>query len=230
VEVIQRAIDGLSASTYLEIGVSSGDCFKSIRVGAKIGVDPVAPTSQIAAMLSPGAVSYYQMTSDAFFADVAPRALAQGVDVAFIDGLHTDHQSYRDCLNALHYLSPGGVVFMHDNLPATAAEATPASSYAAARDARVASWNGEWTGDSWKAVVRLRALHRDVSARVLHCDHGVAVVWKQPSRRVVACSSEDVDAMTYEDLIRDRRRLLGLCAPARIDGILRVCRQMRRTH
>ena len=170
------------------------------------------------------------MTSDAFFAEHAPRVLARGVDVVFIDGLHTDRQSYRDCLNALGYLNPGGIVFMHDNLPASAAEAVPADSYRHARDLHVPGWNGEWTGDSWKAIVRLRALHRELSACVLHCDHGLAVVCKQPSPRVLACSSEDIDAMAYPDLARDPQRLLGLCPPARLAGILAACRRIRFSH
>lgn len=227
-QLIQLACDTLGATRYLEIGVSNGDCFSAITVPEKIGVDPIAPAPAVTAILSPPGVSYYSMTSDDFFANQAPHALAGGVDVVFIDGLHEDRQAYRDCLNALHYLTPGGIVLIHDNLPASADEAVVAQSWDDALRQNGPDWNGDWTGDGWKAIVRVRSLHRDLSACVFECDHGVAAVWKAPSPRTVASSSDAIDAMTFDDLNRDPRRLLGLCPPAELTHILAACRALGR--
>jgi hypothetical protein len=227
IEMIQLACDSLRARRYLEIGVSSGQCFSEIRVAEKIGVDPIPPAPAVSAVLSRPGVSYHSLTSTAFFEQQAPRVLAKGVDVAFIDGLHTDQQSYEDCLNALRYLSPGGIVLMHDNLPISAEEAVPAQDWDEAKRVNGPAWNGDWTGDGWKAIVRLRALHRDVSACVFDSDHGVAAVWREPSPPVLAYSSRTIDGMTFDDLNRDSRRLLGLRAPAELTTILAGLRRIR---
>lgn len=227
VELIQRAVNRLHAVRYLEIGVADGACFCAVRVAEKVGVDPIAPEPAVARALSEPGVSYHAMTSDEFFARAAPAALAGGVDVVFIDGLHTDGQAYRDCVNALRYLSPGGVIFMHDNLPVSAAEACPAPTYAEAERLNGPGWNGLWTGDGWKAIVRVRALHRDARACVLDCDHGVGVVWAAPGGREVALSSGEIDALGYRDLVADSQRLLGVRAPVHLDDILAQCLERR---
>jgi hypothetical protein len=225
--VIQRACRELGAGRYLEIGVSTGDCFAAIEVPQKVGVDPIAPAPLVEeAVARPGAV-YHQMTSDDFFARVAPTALSEGIDVAFIDGLHTDRQAYRDCLNTLRYLRRGGVIFLHDNLPTTAAEALVANSYEDVRRRHIPGWSGQWMGDAWKAIVRLRALHPDLNACVLHCDYGLGVVWQAPSERVLSYTESEIDALSFTDLEADRMRLLGLSMPARIDDIIETCRANR---
>lgn len=227
IDLIRHAITGLRARRYLEIGVADGQCFCAVTVAEKLGVDPIAPAPAVVRELSRPGVSYHALTSDDFFAQAAPAALAGGVDVVFIDGLHTDGQAYRDCVNALRYLSPGGVILMHDNLPTTAAEACPAPTYAEAWRINGPDWTGQWTGDGWKAIVRVRALHRDTRACVLDCDHGVGVVWVAPGARELALSSEEIDTMDYDDLTADRTRLLGVRAPIHLDDILADCRTRR---
>lgn len=227
IELIQLACDTLGATRYLEIGVSSGTCFSAVRVGEKIGVDPIAAEPAVTQILSQPGVSYYQMTSSEFFATEAPRALAGGVDVVFIDGLHTDRQALEDCLNALGYLTPGGIILMHDNLPRSADEAVPAPNWDEARRVNGATWDGNWTGDAWKAIVRIRSLRRDLSACVFDSDHGVAAVWPVGSAREVACTSAAIDAMSFEDLSRDPTRLLGLRPPAELRAVLAECRTRR---
>lgn len=226
--LIQHAVDRLRAVRYLEIGVADGQCFCAIRVAEKIGVDPVAPEPAVVSELARPGASYHAMTSDDFFAQAAPTVLAGGVDVVFIDGLHTDGQAYRDCVNALRYLSPGGVILMHDNLPTSAAEACPTSTYAEAWRLNGDNWSGLWTGDGWKAIVRVRALHPGVRACVLDCDHGVGLVWAEPGGREVALTSEEIDALDYDDLVADTTRLLGVRAPIHLDDVLDRCVERRR--
>lgn len=213
IEVIQYAIDGIRAARYLEIGVADGTCFCAVRVAERIGVDPIAPAPAVAEQLEAAGSSYVAATSDDFFSQHAPRLLDGGLDVVFIDGLHTYEQSYRDCLNALRYLHPGGVIFMHDCLPASEPEARVAATYEEAGRLNGPSWNGLWTGDGWKAIVALRSLHDDVEACVLDCDHGIGMVWRRPARRALSYSAAQIDALSYQDLTRDPVRLLGLQLP-----------------
>src|SRR5450756_941041 len=85
VEVIQHCIDALRARTYLEIGVADGTCFCSVTAPMKVGVDPVPPANAVSVELENPGVNYYAATSDDFFRTLAPRVLAEGVDVVFID-------------------------------------------------------------------------------------------------------------------------------------------------
>jgi len=126
IEVIQQAISRLRCRKYLEIGVRDGECFCSLTVAEKIGVDPVAPQPAVLAEMRKPGVQYFSLTSDDFFQQAATQVLADGVDVVFIDGLHTYEQAYRDCSNALKYLTPGGLILLHDCLPRSEVEAQPA--------------------------------------------------------------------------------------------------------
>lgn len=212
-EVIQQALDTLSALRYLEVGVSDGVCFSRVSVPTKVGVDPITPTPLVTAEIRRPGASYFALTSDQFFHSEAPRALQDGVDVVFIDGLHTFDQAYRDCVNALRYLAPEGLLLVHDCLPISEAEARVAASYDEALLLNGPNWKSDWTGDVWKAIVTLRARHPDLDTRVLDCDHGVAVAYRGPNQAALSLSDEQIHAMTYADLAADPARLLGLCRP-----------------
>jgi SAM-dependent methyltransferase len=114
------------ATSYLEIGCRNDDCFASIDVPRKVGVDPV----------SGGTV---RATSDAFFA-----ANTDTFDLIFVDGLHRCEQVVRDVRHALRVLNPGGVVVLHDCLPLFAAAQYRTQSHKI------------WNGDVWRAMVEIR--------------------------------------------------------------------------
>lgn len=226
-ELIQLSIDRLAARTYLEIGVDEGQSFCAVDVPVKIGVDPVAPMPAVARELEKPKVSYHAMTSDDFFASAAPQQLAAGIDVAFVDGLHTYGQTYRDICNCLKYLNPGGVILVHDCLPASADEARVAESYEAAASVNGPGWNGLWTGDGWKAITAIRAGHQDVEAAVINCDHGVGVVHRRATRSL-PLSVADIDRLAYEDLVADPSRLIGLQRPIYLLQTLRQLSSARK--
>lgn len=224
IEVVRHCIRTLRARTYLEIGVSEGDTFCSVTAPIKIGVDPIAPSDAVKRELSKPGVSYYAETSDDFFRSLAPRVLPDGVDVVFIDGLHTFGQAYSDCCNALRFLAPSGVILLHDCLPANEAEARVADSYQAAASLSAPTWDGQWTGDVWKAIVALRANHAQLETHVLTCDKGMGVVRKGKNRCRLAAPSMDLATMAYADLMSDADRLLGLRLPAYLPWVLRARR------
>jgi hypothetical protein len=227
-EVIQRVIDDLGGQRYLEIGIDEGACFCAISVPQKIGVDPVPAAPLVIAEQAKPGVRYFALTSDQFFEKVAPEVLAGGVDVVFIDGLHTYRQAYQDCMNALKYLSQGGVILLHDCLPASEEEALVAGSYEDAKEINSGSnWDGNWVGDVWKAIVRLRAHHKDLGTRVLDCDHGIGIVLREKNDSRLSLSLEQIDAMTFADLMANAKRYLGLCKPQNVITSVARARKFR---
>lgn len=229
-EVIQRAIDRLAARTYLEIGVDEGQSFCAVNAPIKVGVDPVAPMPAVARELEKSGVAYAAMTSDDFFASAARQHLPDGIDVAFVDGLHTYGQTYRDICNCLEHLNPGGLILVHDCLPASAEEARVADSYDNAARLNGPGWNGLWTGDGWKAITAIRARQTDVEACVIDCDHGIGVVHRGTNRSGLRLSPAEIDGLEFADLAAGSARLIGLRRPAyllRTLGRLRGTRTVR---
>ena len=227
-QLIQYAINQLSGHTYLEIGVDEGQAFCSVQAPVKIGVDPVAPRPAVAAEINKPGVSYFQQLSDAFFDEQATRVLSQGVDVAFIDGLHTYGQTFRDIQNTLQYLNPGGIILVHDCLPESADEARVAPTYEEAWRLNGAGWNGLWTGDGWKSIVAIRAGHAPGEACVLQCDHGVGVIRRQTAAPQLTLSLADIEALDYAALAASPDRLLGLTKPRQLQRLVKSLRRERR--
>jgi hypothetical protein len=136
--------------TYLEIGVDEG---RSLALAdpatLAVGVDPEL---SIEVELGPRTILKAQ-SSDEFFAgqDVARLFDGMGIDLAFIDGLHLFEQVLRDLANVGRFLSPGGIVVLHDTLP---------YDRVVARRERTTQ---KWTGDVWKVVECLRRERPDLS-------------------------------------------------------------------
>lgn len=147
----------IDAKRYLEIGVADGSCMQKIEVEERWGVDPNPQSGAIAA-----ASIFVPRTSDFFFEHVAPNA---GLfDLVFIDGDHRHEQVYREVQAARKYLSPTGVICLHDCNPHTEEmQQVPL----------VSGW--QWTGDVWKAVARLRA-EGELDVAVIPSDYGIGVV------------------------------------------------------
>jgi hypothetical protein len=98
-------------------------------------------------------------TSDEFF-----RGNRRRFDLIFVDGLHEADQVYRDIVNALGSLNPGGTVVCHDMNPQTELEQ------------RVPRAADRWTGDGWKAWVRVRAEWDPLHMFVVDTDHGCGII------------------------------------------------------
>jgi hypothetical protein len=222
IEVIQYVINYLGGQRYVEIGVAYGMCFCALTVPEKIGVDPISPSPAVILETSKLGVRYFAMPSDDFFKQCAPLVLAGGVDVVFIDGLHTAAQAYRDCINSLKYLNRGGLILLHDCFPSSELQARVAESI---EDA--ANLNGSWTGDVWKAILRLRTQHPDLQTCVIHCDYGIGLVYRAQNNSKLSLTVAQIDSMTYADLARDPRRLLGLHKPIHLMEVLKKLKSER---
>lgn len=188
-DIINSFLRISSEKRFLEIGVGDGSCAARVQAKTHWGVDP-HPRA--------GSETHYDFlfrgTSDQFF-----RKYHEKFDVVLVDGLHHAVQVYRDIMSALAVVGPRGVVIAHDCNPTTRAmQAVPQE-------------QGIWTGDCWRAIVKLRATRTDVTAYVLDTDYGVGVVRKIPSAPISLDKS--LGELTFHDLAKNRRKLLGLTAP-----------------
>jgi hypothetical protein len=219
----------ISASSYLEIGVKGGKTFLPVRVRKKIAVDPmfrIKPAykkQQILKYPFNFFARYFACPSDDFFADHAARVMAENsLDLAFIDGLHTFEQSYKDIENTLPYLQPEGIMLVHDCSPLSAAAAWPAESIDAVKKINPPGFDGLWSGDVWKVVPRLLLEHPELSVFVINEDSGLAVISQQPILKLPApkvdYSLADIQSWDYAHLENNRQQLLNLVDAQQLAG------------
>lgn len=182
-ELLNRLIERRGYRRYLEIGTYDGRNIHAIRAPEKIGVDPDAKAGGVT----------HRMTSDAFFAGLAPEAT---FDLIFVDGLHTAEQVALDIDNALAHLAPGGAIVCHDMQPETEWEQ---------RDLP-GGYDGEgmWLGTCWRAWARLRMERPDLFMRVVDVDCGCGVI----ERGWQACYPKT--PISWPLYVHDRRRLLNV--------------------
>ena len=219
IEIIRRSLAAVGGRRYLEIGVKEGICFRAIDAETKVAVDPrfafrppLRGRLRTALRRTSGEL-YFPTTSDSFFARHGSRLAP--FDVVFVDGLHTAEQAHRDIVNALELLGADGIVVVHDCNPQSAAAAAPTLVEAARTDGFV----GDWNGDVYRAIIRLRT-RDDLVTSVLDTDQGVALVrWGRPLDRL-GLSTAEVDGLGYAELDRDRHRLLGLRPATDLDELL----------
>ena len=195
---INTLIRGLGARSYLEIGVFEGETFANVVASRRYGVDP-APMFDVT--LLPRRSKFAVSTSDDIFASIRP---SRKFDVAFIDGLHTYEQTYRDVINTLAHLR-GGAVLIDDTVPIDEYSAIPDQdeSYRARDEAGLEG--RPWHGDVWRVVTLLDRHHRDLEWRTI-VDRGnpQTLLWRRhPGGDVKAASTEEIaraDDTSYADV------------------------------
>lgn len=226
-QVLQAILDRKTAPTYLEIGVFKGQVFQPMRAGKKIAVDPqfrLRPFRKLVTTITnPRNLTnqYFEMTSDEFF-EKHSDALAGGIDVAFVDGLHTSKQSYKDVQNCLRFLKPDGVIVMHDCDPPSAMSADPnRPSVISTRKGDIPKEERIWTGDVFKALVRLRAEHDDLHVFVLDTDFGLGILRKGAPEGMVDLPVGAISELTFDEFLPRRQELLNLKPVTYFDGWLR---------
>ena len=228
-DVIQQIISVKKARKYLEIGVKKGKLFLKVNARKKIAVDPIfkiRPKQKMKACLFDVKNifnEYYEMTSDRFFETHHRRLLRlNGLDVAFVDGLHTYDQTLKDVVNCLAYLNHDGVIAMHDCNPATSAQAVPAGSRQQAANINTFDQTKEWSGDVWKTIAHLRSTRKDLNICVLDCDHGIGIITKGCPDTMLDHSLKTIDHLCYEDLENNRENILNLKPPNHLQNFLNV--------
>ena len=209
IEIVQKIINKINAKKYLEIGVEFGTLFFRIKADEKIAVDPQFKFSlkkKIYKFLFETRSKFFETTSDKFFFNNGSLFSKNLIDVAFIDGLHTYEQSLKDIKNCLDNLKDNGVVVVHDCNPLSESAANPSQDEARKMD----SWNGKWNGDVWKAIVHLRSTKNDLNIFVLNTDHGLGIIRKSAPENMLDYKASDIENMKYEDLNKNRNKILNL--------------------
>jgi len=176
-EIINLLIKKINAQNYLEIGIFQGWNFDQIKCKNKDGVDPDIRSN-----------CNYHMTSDQFF-----EQNNKIYDIIFIDGLHYADSVENDINNSLKCLSPTGYIVCHDMNP----------------------WNEEtqmvpqsvpaWTGDCWKAWVKIRSTNPNINMFVVDTDCGCGII-HMGSQDLLEVNCE----LTYNNLDKNRSLWLNL--------------------
>jgi len=148
IDIINEIINRFNYTSYVEIGVSDGDCFNQVDIKNKIGVDPDMRSK---------ATNF--VTSDEFFAKNKYK-----YDLFFIDGLHHSDQTYKDILNSLEVLNKGGTIVLHDVNPISE------------NSQEVIRKTKQWNGNVWMAWIKLRNERNDLEMFCINVDMGVGII------------------------------------------------------
>ncbi len=179
-EIIQKLINKIGAKHYLEIGLGPGINFNDIDCDYKVSVDPNPTVGNIS----------FTLTSDDFF-----KQNTEKFDVIFIDGLHYSEQVYTDIINSLNVLNEGGYIICHD--------INPESEFIQRYPQPLVE--SAWTGDCWKAWVKLRSERNDLEMFVVDTDYGCGVITKG-KQKIIKIDNE----LNYDYLDTNRKELLNL--------------------
>lgn len=178
VSIIQSLIDKNNYKNYLEIGVQGGDCFRAIKCQNKTGVDP-----------DPASAATVHKTSDEFF-----KKNKEKFDIIFVDGLHHADQVEKDIANSLKFLKEGGTIVMHDCLPTSKRmQEIPLQEQC------------EWTGNTWRAFLKLRKEREDLDMCVVNTDWGCGII--RPGKQEVTQIAYEP---TYEDFVVHKNKWMNV--------------------
>ena len=187
-DIIQKFIDHYNYSTYLEIGVDSGENFHNrVRITHKESIDPNGNAT-------------FNMTSDEYFKS---HPLTRSFDIIFIDGLHLRDQVMRDIVNSLKILNYRGVIILDDCRPITEQEqlTTPVPCR-------------PWTGDVWKTVLDINLSRPDLFLKVIDVDHGTGIIHHLHDfglyRRDTLQLNTTEDPYTWKYFLSNKDKILNL--------------------
>lgn len=188
-EFLNNLIRRFRFQSYLEIGCAADHTFKRIIGPDKTGVDPRRGGT-------------HRMTSDEFFVN---HATDRKWDLIFVDGLHHADQVLVDVQNALFHLAKRGLIVLDDCWPKREEQQL------------VEDKNGKpimgppsgkpWTGDVWKAVVKLRQMDT-LDVCVLAEGWGFGVVIPRANTSSLVNPPETLDWAIYQKRTKALLRLV----------------------
>jgi hypothetical protein len=155
-EFMKFVAEQKAPSSYFEIGTRTGTSLAQIECDA-ICVDPnFLITTNVIKKRRRSLL--YQMPSDEFFATCdVKQVFSQGIDLAFLDGLHLFEFLLRDFMNTEKSCHKDSVILLHDCLP-----------FNNAITGRVQT-PGAWTGDVWKVLPILKKFRPDLTVALFDC-------------------------------------------------------------
>ena len=181
---------------YVEIGVAEGKTFTLVDARRKIAIDPDFKYDWRS--LAKENESYYEITSDEFFA--TNDIVIDGV--VYVDGFHTYDQSLRDINNCIERMSDRSIILVDDCSPGLEIEARELSS---GED----PFGTSWCGDVWKSIVHLRATRNDLRITSSLQHPGLACITFGVPDSILDIDLEWLRDATYRDLFFSREELLN---------------------
>jgi hypothetical protein len=175
-EIIQTLINRSGAKKYLEIGIGNGRNYRNIKCDYKTSVDIINFDG-----------NHYKMPSDKYFTENNEK-----YDVIFIDGKHESEQVYRDIINSLKILNNGGYIVCHDMLPENENMQLPFID------------QEEWTGDCWKAWIKIRQQRDDLNMFVVNVDYGCGVIYKGAQELLPGVN------LTYDEFVKNKNTWMNI--------------------
>ena len=183
-EIINFLARKIKANAYLEIGLGGGENFAAIECSKKTSVDPRKNAT-------------YKMTSREFF-----EINKESFDLIFVDGLHEANQTEEDILNSLNVLNSGGFIVCHDMHPEKEIEQI----YPRDRSREEKSKKTGWTGDCWKAWVKIRSENPNLKMFIVDDDCGCGVI-TEGKQDLIDISNLD---LTWENFCKYKKEWLNL--------------------
>lgn len=179
-----------SRPRYLEIGLQEGKTFEQIRATTRVGVEPY-PRFSLKSL--PRNSEVYVGTSDSFFGSCQSK-----FDLVFLDGLHEANQTYRDLVNALRFLAPGGVILLDDVVPLDEASSLPSLRDSELQKRKMGISHPFWYGDVYKVLGAIIEMHPDLNLVLIGDtpEHIQALIWPVNSDTVFSAHPGAEHAMS----------------------------------
>ena len=164
-EFMARLCAERGVETYLEIGVENGLNLQKIQAREAYAVDPAFKFT-IDPSVNKSSVVLFRGPSDSFFRSKFARIMAsEGVDFAFLDGMHLFEYLLRDVYNTESCSNSWGLIALHDCMPFNSEMIERVLNL----PGRKLKYSGAWTGDVWKIVPILRKYRPDLTIRLVDC-------------------------------------------------------------
>jgi hypothetical protein len=181
----------LEPKTYFEIGTAGG------RSAACFNCDTICVDPNFQFDNNPIGLRrrmfFFQMPSDEFFGLYDLSTLfPDGIDVAFLDGLHLFEALLKDFINTERFCRSGSLVLIHDCLPRNLRMAE--RSFRLDKDENP-STRGAWTGDVWRLLPILKDYRPDLRVAVLDCPPTGLVAVSNLNRRSTVLTDR------YEEIV-----------------------------
>ena len=132
-------------------------------------------------------------------------------DVIYLDGLHTFEQTYRDLINALNILEPGGLILIDDVFPCDQYSFIPDYNRALRERSLATSENPlkhvHWHGDVFKVMAMVHDFHFGLEYRTFWgSGNEQAVVWESaPQQRLSRFKDiKSISSISYSQLLENQ--------------------------
>jgi hypothetical protein len=184
-------------SSYLEIGVDTGVTL-ALAECRTVAVDPEfrLQGNPIGRRVETYLV---QLKSDEFFAQRNLKTyFPDGIDFAFLDGMHHFEYLLRDVFNTEKYSHKKTIIALHDCYPVNVEMANRETNFAHRNDAITRIW---WTGDVWKLLPILRDFRHDLDVSILDCPPtGLVVIRNLDSKSEALINAYEEIVAKYRDV------------------------------